>query len=427
MDKRQFLQCGAGAAAALAWPLAGAQAPDKLTVIGHAAHRSALTGEKGGDIAGDWSKANNSLRVEWITFGVPEIHDRLFREASLSAGAIDVAFLLNRYVSARVATLFEPLDDLQKQAPVEAMDDYPRGMLDTLTFGGKLYGIPFRQATTGLLYNKALLAERGLSGPPKTTTELLDYAKKLSYTRADGTRVHGLIMDGPGISQMIDLARMYDGDLVGPDMKIKVTEPGMVRALGVLKDLYEGGVLPRDFPKFQTENVVTFMQQGRAAMALTPLSRYTQFNSAQASRFPGQIEAAPIPVADELKSRYDFAPVKSEFWVLAIPRNARNKQLSWNFIRQVSSKEATIRAGLNGNGPARRSAMEDARYRGAIPYAQAEAAVLRHARPPLPGWENSARAEDAFREEVEAMLVGNRPPADTARAIARRVEPLLPK
>lgn len=429
MHKRDFLRWHvAGAAAGMLGPAgsgARAQGADKLTVIGHAAHRAALTGERGGDIAGEWARSN--ARVEWITFAVPEIHERLFREASLANGSIDVAFLLNRYVSPRVATLFEPLDDLQRAAPVDALDDYPKGMLETVSFDGRLYGIPFRQATSGLLVNKALLAERGLAGPPRTVDELLDYAKKLTFTRADGSRVHGLVLDGPGITQMIDLARMYDGDLVGPDMKLKVTEPGMVRALGVLKDLYDSGVLPRDFPKFQTENVVNFMQQGRAAMAITPISRHTQLNNPKASRFPGQIEAVAIPVADELKGRYAVAPAKSEFWVLAIPKNARDKALSWSFIRHVSGKEASVRAGLNGNGPARPSALQDKRYRDAIAYADAESAVLEHARPPLPGWENSARAEDAFREEVEAMLVGSRSPADTARAIARRIEPLLPK
>jgi len=432
MEKRQFLKFNliTSAVALLQGSFIGsvfAQSPAKIMVIGHAAHRSALVNEKRSDVVAEWV-AKSKTKVEWLTLGVPEIHDRIFKEASLDSGAFDVAFLANRYISPKVATLFEPLDDLLLKFPVENMDDFPKGMLDTFTFNGKLYGIPFRQATSGLLFNKTLLAERGLSGPPKTVNEFIEYAKKLTFTRPDGSKVYGLVTDGPGISQMIDLSRMYDGDLISLDMKLKVGEPGMIKGLALMKDFYNSGVLPREFVKFQTENVISFMQQGRAAMAITPISRFTQLNNPDSSRFPGQIVAAALPVSDELKAKYGFAPVKSEFWVLAIPKNAKNKSASWDFIRYASTPDASLKAGLNGNGPVRRSTLTDKKYRDSIPYAEAEAAALKFARPPLPGWENSSKVEDIFRDEVESMLItASKTPQETVTNIAKLVGPLLPK
>ena len=43
----------------------------------------------------------------------------------------------------------------------------------------------------------------------------------------------------------------------------------------------------------------------------------------------------------------------TEIWSIAIPKNAKNKELAWDLIRELSSPENTIRAALNGNGPVR--------------------------------------------------------------------------
>ncbi len=397
-----------------------AQAGDRLGIIGHAVHRAAVSTGPGGDILGELA-----LRPEWLTFGVPEIHDRLFREASLAQGAVDLAFLLNRYVSPRIAELFLPLDGPDGMLEGLAIEDIPAGMRAPFTFGGRLYGLPFRQATSGLFLNQALLEERGLpTTPPRNPEELAAAVRAATFRRNDGVPVNGLVLDGPGPSQMIDLARMWDGDFLTNDLTLRIEEPGMVRALDLLRALFAEGVLPRTFPRFSTEQVTTAMQQGRAAFAISPISRHTALNGS-ASRYPGKIAVAPVPSAPEIAARYPVAPVKSEIWVLAIPKNARNRAGAIRALRHIGSAEASLRAALNGNGPVRLSTLNDARYTATVPWAAVEAAALAGARPPLPGFENAARAEDIFREEVEGMLVRNSPAAEAAGNIARRVRPLL--
>ncbi len=414
-----------GAAAILCARPALAQSGDRLGIIGHAVHRAAVSTGPGGDVLGELA-GPAGWRVEWLTFGVPEIHDRMFREASLAQGAADLAFLLNRYVSPRVAELFLPLDG--PDGVLEGLDiaDIPAGMRAPFTFGGRLYGVPFRQATSGLFLNQALLEERGLAtAPPRDPASLAAAVRAATFRRADGVPVNGLVLDGPGPSQMIDLARMWDGDFLGPELQLRVEEPAMVRALDLLRALFEEGVLPRTFPRFSTEQVTTAMQQGRAAFAISPISRHAALNG-QASRYPGKIAVAPVPAAPEIAARVAVAPVKSEIWSLAIPRNGRNRDGAIRALRHLGSAAASLRAALNGNGPVRLSTLNDSRYSATVPWAAVEAAALAAgARPPLPGFENAARAEDIFREEVEGMLVRNTPAAETAANIARRVRPLL--
>ena len=61
---------------------------------------------------------------------------------------------------------------------------------------------------------------------------------------------------------------------------------------------------------------------------------------------------------------------------MGIPRNARDKQLAWSLIKELSSVENTIRAAVNGNGPVRMSAYDDPRVRALVPYAEMERRVL---------------------------------------------------
>jgi len=413
---------------AAALPLAGpalGQSGGRLGIIGHAVHRASVSTGAGGDVLGELA-GPAGWRVEWLTFGVPEIHDRLFREASLAQGAVDLAFLLNRYVAPRVAELFLPLDGPGGVLEGMAIEDIPAGMRQPFTFGGRLYGLPFRQATSGLFFNEALLEERGLpTTAPRDPDALIAAVRAGTFRRADGVPVNGLVLDGPGPSQMIDLARMWDGDFLTPDLTLRVEEPAMLRALDLLRVLFAEGVLPRTFPRFSTEQVTTAMQQGRAAFAISPISRFTALNNPAASRYPGRIMVAAVPSAPEIAARFPVAPVKSEIWSLAIPRNARNRDGAIRALRHIGNAESSLRAALNGNGPVRLSTLGDARYTASVPWAAVEAAALRDARPPLPGFENAARTEDIFREEVEGMMVRNTPAAETAGNIARRVRPLL--
>ena len=61
---------------------------------------------------------------------------------------------------------------------------------------------------------------------------------------------------------------------------------------------------------------------------------------------------------------------------MCIPKSARNKPLAWSLIQDLSSKENTLKAALNGNGPVRASTYADARFASTVPYAAAEAATL---------------------------------------------------
>jgi multiple sugar transport system substrate-binding protein len=422
LDRRTLIR-GTALAAAFAGSAARAQ-PQKLSIYAHRVHRTVATSGQGGDITAGWSQ-RTGIAVEWVTFDTGPLQERLFREASLSETSVDIGFLLNTQTVPRITTLFEPLDEYMARDPVEDPDDIFPGMIRGMTIAGRLYGLPFRHASSGFHYNEEILAERGITSPPRTIEELADVAKRCTYTRANGTPVVGFLLPGVTYPNVIDIARAWDGEFITPDMRCVANEPPMVKAITLLRELFVAGAFPRNFAALGTEDVNVWMQTGRAAMIINSMGRHQIYNDPQRSQFPGRIRTTTIPVSRELAGKFEVAPAKVEFWGMAIPRNARNKPQAWSLMKEMLSREATLKAALNGNGPVRNSTYDDPRIRARVPFAEAERAVLKVARVPMPAFDQAARAADLFREEAEAAVLGMKTPQQAMDDLVRRVRPLL--
>jgi multiple sugar transport system substrate-binding protein len=422
VTRRRALALTAGAALPLFGQGAPAQTAD-LTVFGHRVHQAAATGGAGGDATEAFRKQSGA-NLSWVTLGdVNAIHERLLREATLASTALDVAFLLNGRAVPKNLRLFEPLDALQREAPIEDFSDFAPGLIAPLTVDGALHGVPVRHATNVILYNEALFAERGVA-LPKTFEELLEAARKLTFRRDDETQVYGLAFTPVFASNFLTIARSLDGDYMTADRKVVAADAPMVQALVALADLYRAGALPRNTATLNNEEIATWMQQGRAAMSIQPFARLASYNDAQKSRFPGRIKPLLPPMAASLQGKVPYAPTV-EFWSLVIPRNARNKPASWAFVRALSSKAATTAMALNGNGPVRISTYGDPKFRDTAPFAAEEAKAVAASRIHLPAFDEQSRAHDIFVEESQAAVLGIKPPQQAMADAARRVQPLI--
>jgi multiple sugar transport system substrate-binding protein len=415
-----------GATTARAPAIAQARAT-KLTIMSHAVHKAVATGAKGGDSTAAW-RQRTGLDAEWITFSVEGVHERVYREASLADGNVDIAFLLERYGGPHIAALFEDLGEWQKRDPIEHFDEIGEGMKAAHTYRGRMIAIPYRHATHGFFFNRTFFGERGVSAAPRSLEEIAELAERLTYARSDGSRVNGyaLSMDDP--SGMVDLVRGFGGEFITPDYRVVCNEPGAVKAVALVRDWYRKGVLARNVMSFKTEEVITAMQQGRAAMTNQPFGRFVNYNDPKQSKFPGAIEVVTMPMAAAAGGAVGRpAPAKTSVWAMAIPRNARNKEQSWALIKELSSRESTIRAAVNGNGPVRPSAYDNPDVRQLAPWSDFEKAVLPSARLVLPGFENAAKAMDIYMEEVQRAMLGQTEPQQAMDAAKARIDPLLPK
>ncbi len=425
VTRRALIGGALGAAGLRVLPLAHAQDKGPLQVFAHRVMKTVAVGTAG-DATAAFTKASG-VAVEWTTFDTGPLQERLFREASLGDSSVDVGFILNTQAVPRIAGLFEPLGPYMARQPVEAADDIFPGLISGMTVGGNLVAMPFRHASSGLHYNEEILAERGFTKPPATIEELAEMAKACTYRRADGTACVGLCMPGVTYPNVIDLARAWDGDFITPDFKVVADQPPMLNAIRMLRTLFEAGAFPRNFATLSTEDVNTWMQTGRAAMSLQSMGRNRIYNDPAKSKFPGKIRTIALPASATMAAKFKVAPAKVEFWGMVIPRNAKRKDLSWAFIREMVSRPATLTAALNGNGPVRGSTYDDANFAKQVAYAAEERRVLEVARVPLPAFDDAARAGDVFKEEAEAAVLGMKSPEEAMKSVVARVTPMLPK
>lgn len=412
-----------GLMATTAFGSAAAQETE-LTILSHKVHenvaRGLVPGTTGGDIAGEWAKRNN-VKLNWITGNIDPIHDRLFRELSLNEASIDLAFVINKFQTPRISTLLEPLDPMLTNAPVEIFADIPANLLAAVSYDGNLTAIPFRHATTGLHWNRTLFAERGLDHPPRTAEELVEYARQLTYTREDGTRVYGLTMNsGDEHLAVLTFLGAFGARLIGDDLTVTADTPEMIKGLTILAELYKEGVLSSNYATLTIDEVITAMQNGNAAMAIDPFARYTVYNNPEASKFASAIDVVTLPSAEP-----DTGTALTEIWSMAIPANARHKDLAWSLIQELSSAENTIRIALNGNGPVDPRAYADSRLQERLPYTQEEARAISIAGVIPSSFDGSLEALTIFREESQAAVLGFKSPEEAAKSMQTRIEMVI--
>lgn len=422
LSRRGFLGTALGGIAALATQPSWA-ASKTLNVLSHKVHQTVL-GADGGDLLADW-KASNDADVSWTTFDSNPLQDRLFREASLGSTDYSVGYMIDNRPTSEIAALFEPLDDYLASDPIEDFQDIAPGLVDGMTVDGKLIGIPVRHATQGLFYNEELLQEAGIDAPPTTLEELVEQARKLTFTSSAGTPVVGMVLASDLAVFPVMFARAFGGDFITGDFQLMPDKDAMVKGLTVLREMFEAGALPRSYATTRNDDQVTWLQQGRAAFTVLPFARNAQLNNPEQSKYPGKIKAVEFPISAELKGKMPMSSIV-EAWAMVIPKNAADKDLAWSFIKDVSSKRATLGMALNGNGPVRVSTYAEPDLVAKNPLAEVEAAVLANARGAFPPFPEAARAQGIMLEEVQLAVLGRKPVAEAVDAIVERVTPLMP-
>lgn len=395
-----------------------------INVLGHKVHQTASTGgstagTKGGDVTAEWQAANGS--INWITADVSPLHDRLFREMSLGSGNVSMAFFLNRFASPKAFELLEPLDEYQAANPIDDFEGLSQGMRDGMTYNGKIYGIPFRHSTTALVYNETLLKAAGFDGPPATFAELVEMAKKIHHVDANGQKVFGLAQVGGTPEFLLAIMLASGKRFLDADYTLNANTPEFIGALNTLKDLFDNGGLMDSYIGSNLDGLISDMQNGRAAMSISPFNREVVLNDANLSRYPGSFKVTSAPV-----NASGTVPAQTEVWYLVIPKNAPNKEQAWDLIRTLSQPEATVREALNGNGATRPAAYEDPRIVEAVASAAEQARSVNSALLAMPGFENVARAQAIMLEETDAFLLGHQTAEEAAAKIQAQIEPLLP-
>jgi len=414
--------------------LAG-QAKKQLIIIGHQVHRKAATAEEAGalgrNLVEEFEKKYN-VEVIYQTYPNPKTQEKLNRLGPLSSCEEDIIHVLNSWAVPRIANFLEPLDSYLESKPIEDFpEDYPPSMVQIGTINGSIYTIPTRVCYSGIFWcNTKILEERGIAVPSELNAEdFYEIAQKCTFERPTGEKVFGYSFRG-SVGSLYEVlchwSRYFGGDLITPDLKCVINQPPAVKALEWLQKMYQEGIVPPDAITYDYAEEIKMMQENRVVFFNGNTSYGRTFNDPEKSKIAGHAVMIRKVLPEELQARGQHLAGLTSIWGWGILKGSDNKDLAWDYLRFMCSKDSVLSMGLSGTTPARISVLKDPRYLKNNPAATMEAMVAPYVAPVFPAFQNANEVIDLIGEYAQNVIVYGQSAQEEMDKAAEEIEALLP-
>ncbi|MEV1054427.1 ABC transporter substrate-binding protein [Streptomyces sp. NPDC049887] len=185
-------------------------------------------------------------------------------------------------------------------APLEA-DRFPLGgflppVLDTATYEGRLYAVPYVTNAGMLYYRKDVLDREGLA-PPRTWAELEHQARTLAPRYGLGGYA-GQFLPYEGLTvNATEAVYSAGGTILGDDGRVTVDSPAARAGLGFLTRGVRDGWIPGEALTYKEEESRQAFQDGRLLFLRNWPYAYAGASGAD-SRVAGKFGAVPLPGPD---------------------------------------------------------------------------------------------------------------------------------
>ncbi|MCC3374543.1 extracellular solute-binding protein [Cohnella sp. REN36] len=218
--------------------------------------------------------------------------------------------------------IFMPLDDLLKTNAPNLMKLIPKAAWDTVTYDGKIYGIPeflMNPSRRATYIRTDLLEKTGLK-PPTTIEEFLDVLrafKKIGvdtpYQMRENFKYADLVLGAFDVLPYKDQFELVDGK-VQPKF---FDSENMMKALNVYKTMYDEGLIAKEFATITSTDFTKSLDAGKAGMWSQNASGLVGYRTNVTRAIPeAKIDIIPSPKGPEGKGGYFlYSPVVRTFYI----------------------------------------------------------------------------------------------------------------
>ena len=244
---------------------------------------------------------------------------RLMKNASTP---FDALYVFDHILS-QWATWLEPLDGYQGADALKAtMLPLAR---QSMTYGGKLYGLPYYTSYFGLIYNEAMLKAAGFSGPPKTYDEWSQQARAIkSKGLSKSPMIWPVKHTGWGGMWVLNAMAASRGGKV-LDEQFGVT-PVALDSLRWWAGTYKEGLSDPNGLELDSNEAARAFQSGEYATLLTAnfFAGGQWANDKEKSKVAGAARLGPLP---ETRRTVGFARLYS------VSASSAHKPEAWRLVR----------------------------------------------------------------------------------------------
>jgi len=340
--------------------------------------------------------------------------------AAMAAGTVPDVVQLEIHATCTFASkgALLALDEWMAKSDHDRKDDFLQVLTNT-GCDGKTYGIPFNRSVPILYWNRDRFTKAGVSGPPRTWTELAAVAPKLVQDGADGKVVGFMPINQWWFFQSMTWSN--GGDVLSPDMKKAVFATDAAAAgLKIWADLIEHGVAqvrtgPTEFLQTIQDfvNEKTAMYWGSAADMGAVAAAKFDWRAALSPGFDGKRLVVPQGGANA---------------VIMAKISPERQKAAWEFIQWwTGPAEAAYWSRTTGYVPVVKKALDDPDFKAflkanpnhAVPI---EELAFSRAAAPSPKYFQVLQ----LIQRAQQNIISNKAPAlPTLQATAREVDALL--
>ncbi len=285
--------------------------------------------------------------------GVPHdnMHQQFLSDAIAGGTAYDVLMVDQPWVSEFAANGYlEPLDDRLSD---EDRSDFVAGTLDTESYDGKLYGLPFLVHNLVTYYRPSMLEAAGIDAPPTTWEQ---YREAARLTTDPGTGTYGTMIpgnrDGEVATRFESYVQQAGGDIVDAQGKPDIDTPQARAALQMMTEIqFDDGSSPaglHDLSAIQGQFL-----EGKIAMVSVWPYLWAMATDPEQSKIADDVAVALNPGnPDQVATTFS--------WGLGVSAGSDAKDAAWTFVSWATSTDVLTRKGIEQLSPVPRTSAMDA-------------------------------------------------------------------
>ncbi|MFD7085484.1 ABC transporter substrate-binding protein [Streptomyces sp. NPDC059918] len=257
---------------------------------------------------------------------------------------------------------FTDLNPFLRKAGIDKAKVFPKTLLDYTQFNGNQCTLPLLNDAYGLVYNKDAFKAAGITEPPKTWSQFVEVAQKLTKPNGDSYDQLGIMPTYHGYETTpVRLAAQWSPKYFDADGKSSLAEdPAFASMLTAQKDLVAklGGY--EKLEKFRN----TFgdewsaehpFHKGQVAMQVDGEWRASMAKEAGVTF---EIGTAPLPVPDDQAGDYGKGYLSGT--IMGIAAGGTKQNASWELVKYMTTDTEAVVAFANAihNVPSTLAALE---------------------------------------------------------------------
>jgi multiple sugar transport system substrate-binding protein len=296
-------------------------------------------------VAPEFTKATG-IKVDMFEVPHDQMHEQFLNDALSGTGAdvyaADQVWVPEFAKKGLIVNLDDRVSDSDRA-------DFAGNTLETVTYDGSLYALPYLVHNTVLYYRTDLFEAAGISAPPTTWDEYRSHAKTLTGNGVYGTLVEGK-QDGECAIRLQAFMQQTGGDIVDSDLKPTIDSKAGREAAELMRGLVADGSAPAG--QLDLSDMTGQFMAGNLAMAPVWPFMFSLAEDPAQSKVAGKFAVALSPGnPDQVSTTFS--------WGYAISSSSKNQDAAWEWVKWATSTDIAARFGKETVQPVpRKSSVE---------------------------------------------------------------------